>query len=76
MEDCFMIVCRGLSDECEAVWLVPVSELKGEMKLHKVKTFRELADSFMCDSCRAEMNAEIIMLERMNDLPQSHLLEP
>lgn len=68
LEDCFMIVCRGLPDECEAIWLVPITELKETMRLVGVKTFRELAESYVCDICRSKMAQAIFSIEAMQQL--------
>jgi len=51
LEDCFMIFCRG-DPLCESVWLIPISELKGVLREANTKTFKELADQFVCDECQ------------------------
>lgn len=68
LEDCFMIVCRGLPDECEAIWCVPISELKETMKLVGVTTFKGLAESFICDECKAKILQAILSLEALAQL--------
>ena len=67
LEDCFLIVCRGLPD-CDDCWLVPISELKNVMKMTGVKSFKELADSYLCDDCRKKMCETLASLEAMQQL--------
>lgn len=56
LEPAFLIPCHG-DEECEAIWLIPVSELKQTLRDTGTTTLRGLAESFTCAECQEKFEA-------------------